>query len=310
MGNSQNQPQRIVGENRPKVEIARFTSTTTWTCPENVTNVDVWVCGGGGSGGAGATYSNTDGTRSGSGGNGGNGGECNLYRGITVTPNQQYSVVIGSGGSSVQPNGSNNVVNGNTGGESYFINQSYNALGGAGGRNRNADTVQWNASGCGNGGVGAQQYTLSSQEFNPDSTGTPGGFDSLHYYICRDYRNLKGIDIDHYFYIYASVDIGDDSKEPKFGLNPYDNINYGIGGEGGSTLITGSSWMTNDNRYITSRSGKLYGGKANDSFGSQSDMDNIDGAITCGGGGSMGGNTNNKPRRSGAGGSGLIIIYG
>lgn len=94
VADANNRPQ-LVATNGSKNEIARFTSTTTWTCPDGVYNVDVWVCGAGGGGASGA-WENMN--RYGRCGCGGCGGECIMYRNIDVFPQTVYSIVVGAGG--------------------------------------------------------------------------------------------------------------------------------------------------------------------------------------------------------------------
>lgn len=63
-----------------------FITSTTWTCPSNVTQLKITVVGGGGGGGSGFAYTN-------SGGRGGYG--FNYY---TVTPGTTYTITVGLGG--------------------------------------------------------------------------------------------------------------------------------------------------------------------------------------------------------------------
>ena len=82
--------------------------THTWTAPEGVTRVDCLIIGssggggGGGGGGCGGAVYYDDYTAGGGGGGGSSGGvgaSGNLWRGfIDITPNKQYSVVVGAGG--------------------------------------------------------------------------------------------------------------------------------------------------------------------------------------------------------------------
>jgi hypothetical protein len=96
-----------------------FSQSTTWTCPANVTQIQVELWGGGGGGGGRSFYwcSNSSGGSCGlpcacvnggnKGGNGGNGGYNRQI--INVTPGTVYSITIGSGGNA----GSNGNKNGN-----------------------------------------------------------------------------------------------------------------------------------------------------------------------------------------------------
>ncbi len=65
-----------------------FIENGTWVCPENVYNIIVFGCGGGGSGSGG------------SGDNGfGGGGAIQQVSYISVVPGQEYTIIIGQGGS-------------------------------------------------------------------------------------------------------------------------------------------------------------------------------------------------------------------
>jgi hypothetical protein len=134
-----------------------FSTSTTWTCPTNVTQIQVelWGAGGGAGGRAGFRCGNTSGgsciTACGSplggfkGGDGGNGGYNRQV--ISVVPGQTYSIIIGIGGTPGNPgvDGSStylvanhpagNGSNGTTGGASSFdgIITANGGLGGTGG---------------------------------------------------------------------------------------------------------------------------------------------------------------------------------
>lgn len=133
-----------------KNEIARFTSSGTWTCPDDVTEVDVWIVGGGGGGGKGNV-----------GGGGGGGGYCRLRRKIAVTPGKQYNIVIGAGGTS-----------GNSGGNSSAFGYTANGgktgtstVGGAGGNG-----------GGGSGGSSSGGVFPGGNGGSRGSSGSPGNY--------------------------------------------------------------------------------------------------------------------------------------
>ena len=115
----------------------RHTSTTNVMFSSNVASVDVTVVGGGGGGSCG--YSNI----------GGGGGYCVVQTGIVPNYNQNYSLVVGSGGIGRTAN-ANGAFYGGDGGASSFLNVIGN--GGGGGEK--------NGVGNGNGGI--------------NSNGTPG----------------------------------------------------------------------------------------------------------------------------------------
>lgn len=108
--------------------------TTTWTVPNDVSIVSVFVVGGGGGGGGGSTGT------SGGGGGGGAGGQVVSQSNISVVPGSSISVVVGGGGSGGPAN-----VNGSSGGAS-----SFGAVSAAGG---GAGSVTIGAAGSGGGGA-------------------------------------------------------------------------------------------------------------------------------------------------------------
>lgn len=104
----------------------------TWTCPDGVTSVNAVCIGGGASG------------RSSSSGYGGGGGGLGWKNNIAVTPGQNYTVYVGSGGA-----GGTNTT-GTAGTTSYFINSS--TVSGGGGQRPSGGT--YTGDGGGNGGAG------------------------------------------------------------------------------------------------------------------------------------------------------------
>lgn len=93
--------------------------TYTWTCPANVTSLDIEIIGGGGSGRAGGTLGIAAGT-------GGLHGEYLSEPSFTVVPSQTYSITIGTGGATSIAS-----TTSNAGGASSAL--GYSAAGGAGG---------------------------------------------------------------------------------------------------------------------------------------------------------------------------------
>ena len=112
-----------------------FTSSGTFTVPENVTSIKVTVVGGGGGGGD--TYSDGYGTYTG--GTGGGGGMAAGF--ISVLPGQTHTVTVGSGG-----NGSNS-GNGAAGGTSSFGAYLVATGGGGGSGSTGADGAAGSGSG-------------------------------------------------------------------------------------------------------------------------------------------------------------------
>lgn len=141
-----------------------FSSSTTWTVPSNVHSVTVFLVGGGGSGSCLSTAI---------GGGGGGGGRTGTGT-ISVTPNQNISIIIGTGGarvSSVQSGNSGTStsfgtfsVSGGNGGDS--ANGGNGGSGGGGGANWYYDDSDvrdtQGASGGSNGGNGGNQPASSS----------------------------------------------------------------------------------------------------------------------------------------------------
>lgn len=87
------------------MRIERITSTGTWTVPDDVTEIEVWLAGGGASGTA---WSNDPSP--------GGGGSAD-FRTLSVTPGSVHTITIGGGGSRV-----NSQSAGNPGGTSSFGN--------------------------------------------------------------------------------------------------------------------------------------------------------------------------------------------
>jgi len=128
-----------------------FTSlgSSSWTCPADVTSVEVAVVAGGGSGA--------------DNGAGGGGGGVIYTPGYSVTPGQTYSIVVGAGGSSVTA-GTNTI--GTNGGNSQF--GTLIALGGGYGGSGGGQS-QGNQGGCGGGSAALLAATTL-----PGGSGTPG----------------------------------------------------------------------------------------------------------------------------------------
>ncbi|WP_295865136.1 hypothetical protein [uncultured Oscillibacter sp.] len=107
----------------------------TWTVPAGVTQIGVYMVGGGGSGAvcftSGTTYEGVTGGASGYG--------KNIE--LTVSPGQKIAAVVGAGGAAVSLTVTSGMVRGNTGGTTSFHGET--ALGGEGGqRLRGADGGQ------------------------------------------------------------------------------------------------------------------------------------------------------------------------
>jgi hypothetical protein len=102
-----------------KTEI--ITSTRSWTAPDDVTAIEVILCGGGSSG-----YASPD-----SSAGGGGGGGSAYYKVLTVTPATSYTITIGAGGSA--PSDSSGTA---TTGNGSVISGLFTAYGGIGATSR------------------------------------------------------------------------------------------------------------------------------------------------------------------------------
>ena len=101
--------QMLLSGGKPPADIGQDAYTTmgtyTWTCPANTEYISVFVCSGGGAGGGRAQQWSY--------GGGGQGGNTAWRNGLAVTAGQNYTVVVGHGGYSLNGNQIN-------GGDSYF----------------------------------------------------------------------------------------------------------------------------------------------------------------------------------------------
>ena len=134
----------------------KWTSSTTTKFSSNVSRVDVSCCGGGGGAGGGSVNSSYyDGVT----GGGGAGGYSQTQENVSFSVNQDYSVVVGSGGNAGRESNKSNVTatDGANGGQSSLLELT--AQGGGGGK---AGIVDYNnvtipgtgGQGNGNGGGG------------------------------------------------------------------------------------------------------------------------------------------------------------
>ena len=172
--------------------IVNFPSSSTWTCPSNVTSIQVTAYGGGGGGGRGGSANRN-------GGGGGGGGAYTENLTVPVTPGVTYTITIGapgSGGTTGTPNGGNGgqttatfdssttiTANGGFGGLAY-VNAATGGAGGAGGTRNGGTggTGATNGSGGGggcagttsNGGAGGAGGTTTGGTAGGGSAGTGG----------------------------------------------------------------------------------------------------------------------------------------
>jgi hypothetical protein len=146
-------------------EAAEFTTpgTFTWTAPEGVETVSVVAIGGGGGGGQ-----TTDGS------GGGGGGGLGWKRRVSVTPGEEYSVVVGGGGSRDTDTGTGN--NATAGGTSYFISPSLVSGQGGGPVGQTGGGVVYRRGGQGGGFTGdGGGFGGNGGEHNSNARGGGGG---------------------------------------------------------------------------------------------------------------------------------------
>ena len=144
-----------------------FSSNTTWTCPQGVTQITIELWGGAGGGGGGAggkdypfPYGCSSNGWNYTGGNGGKGGSGGYNKTVVaVVPGSTYSIIIGAGGTGgaggigVVQQSTSVGGNGQNGGTTSFHNiiSAFGGLGGAGGSSQNAGQYQGF---CSNGNSG------------------------------------------------------------------------------------------------------------------------------------------------------------
>lgn len=146
-----------------------------WTVPSNVFSISVVCVGAGGSGGA--SYATSAPVYSP--GGGGGGGGLSYVNSISVSPGQQFNVVVGAGGASVKRSTANTVRNGNNGGDSSFGDTIAIARGGAGGQGgylNNAGAGGTGGTHTGSGGNGGNGGNGSYSAILGGGGGGAGGY--------------------------------------------------------------------------------------------------------------------------------------
>lgn len=137
--------------------ITRFTSSTTWTVPANVTTVYLSGCAGGGGGGAGSATGGTVSLVGGGGGGGGGAGQSVLCTPYPVVPGSVVTVSIGAGGAGGAA-GATTAATGGLGGNTVISGAGFNSgtsltlAGGGGGGGGSWPSID----ALGSGGAGAQ----------------------------------------------------------------------------------------------------------------------------------------------------------
>lgn len=246
-----------------------------WTVPQGVTSVSYLVVGGGGGGGGARPV----GANPSLGAGGGGGGGAVLTGSRNVSPNAQFAITIGAGGSA----GSAGNPGGNGGTTTLDYGTLYTAAGGAGGAGSNGSNDQNNLSGdggsSGNGNAGGANVW--------DGGGGGGGAGGA---------GTAGTDIGGQGGNGGAG--GDGVPDSTSGSSIY----YGAGGGGGGTPPTNS----NETNGYGGAGGTNNGG----SGGGGPGIMPTSGAANTGAGGGGGGwrYTNSDAQRAGAAGSAGVIV--
>ena len=252
-----------------------ITSSTTWTVPSGINQVQVFLVGGGGGGGW--NYMR-GGEHSGYGGGSG----YTTTQTVSVTPGQQIPIVIGAGGRGRLKEGGDDGSNtsfgsvlakgGNRG--SWFIASDY-SNGGSGGGSGGIRYENWRRGQ--NGGNGGSDGSNGYPSFFVDPDGSSGGTGEGGKGQGTTTRAFG----ESWNTLYAGGGGGGAGLRPDSNSNAYDGGSPGLGGSGG-------------------------GGRG----GRQSTADEGDATPNTGGGGGGAGPTTNAgaTRYSGSGGSGICIL--
>jgi hypothetical protein len=270
-------------------EVAYTTpGTYSWTAPVGVTSVSVVAVGGGASGGC--SVAQSTGTNLYAGGGGGLGWKNN----ITVVPGNTYTVVVGAGGPSTAPPAEfGNPVQGELGGDSYFIDTS--TVMGGGGRNDNTFST-FIGDGGGRGGKGP--LSDSGRDAGAGGGGAggysgDGGNGALNWSSGTQTAGAGG---------------GGSGGEISWG-GQYSGSSATAGHGGGGVGIYGEG--ANGAKAVTSGVGQGGSGGANAPLGDRSISDSFGKGGDYGGGGGMWGQIYGSSAFSGKGGDGAVrIIWG
>lgn len=275
-----------------KKEIARITSSKSWTCPSDVNSIHVFMCGGGSGGGAGS--SKTSDSHFSAGGGGAGGFACVLID-LPVTPGKSYPIVIGSGGAG----GNSSSPDGKSGGTTSAFGFSVKgALTGGKGKKRSVTFGGAKGGTGGNpGGFGGQ---MTSSSYNRDLKGDPGAYGG--------YGTINPTESDYAFYEKILFPIGgtgnyvNDGSYAPFPVvgNPFEEkgYRYCAGGGGGAGY--------NPETDTSGTPGTSIGGGNGGSVGSPGSNATEN---TGSGGGGGGGSKNSSLTNGGKGANGVVIIY-
>ncbi|GLB26638.1 hypothetical protein LXJ15735_28790 [Lacrimispora xylanolytica] len=255
-----------------------ITSSTTWTVPSGINQVQVFLVGGGGGGGYNVLYG---GDHAGFGGGSG----YTTTQTVSVTPGQQIPIVIGAGGrgrnSDNGDNGSNTsfgsvVVNGGNRGSWYIGSNVPNSNGGSG------------------GGAGGIRYENYRREQNGGNGGADGSNGNPSFFVDIETGESGWT---------GDGGRGQGTTTRAFGES-WNTLYAGAGGGGGGLRPSSGS-----SAYFSGSPGQ--GGSGGGGRGNTSSTADIGDATpnTGGGGGGAGPTVNyNATRYTGAGGSGICIL--
>lgn len=251
-----------------------FTSSQNWTVPTGVSNIDVFLVGGGGGGELKIENIN------GSGGTGGGGGYTKTIKNVNVTPLQSIPITIGAGGAGLPRFSKQSAT---IGGTTEVL--GYQAIGGNQ-QNPDGESVSFKGMGCGGSGAGGRSYDSYYYGGIGGTDGSNGYFatDSLtpSYYplITDDYKQNRG----------------QKTTTRAFGEN--ENALYAGGGAGNMYTPHGEAKYLED----TPIPGGAGGGGCSNYKGNNGNGGNGTPNTGGGGGGSI------RGFASGSGGSGIAII--
>lgn len=163
----------LAKEGLGQVQTVTFASSTTWTVPQDVTEITIESWGGGG-GGGGAEMSSDPWCMTPSGGGGGGGAYSKST--VTVAQGQILTITVGGGGSA----GSSSGGNGGTGGTSSVVRSSTTLCSAAGGGGGNGGSgwlscgsSTWGAGGA--GGASGVGFTYSGGNGKDGTSSLSGG---------------------------------------------------------------------------------------------------------------------------------------
>ena len=259
--------------------VSSFTTvgSTTWTCPSNVTSIEVLVVAGGGAGGNG----------NGRAGGGGAGGA--IYNtAYPVIAGTSYTVIVGAGATGTSTNAASPTQ---SGGNSQF--DSLIAYGGGqGGNGPGSNTpsyVTGQNGGCGGGGGGTNSLHYTA----PAGNGTLG----------QGYGGGNGV---HLYGVWAGGGGGGGAGGAGFDSTISGNQNgSGNGGPGLLCYITGSPVYYGGGGGGTYFSGSTLHGRGGQGGGGNAGSTGSNASANTGGGG---GSSASGGTAGGSGGSGIVII--